>query len=1130
MKSTPMAALVRHLRKITDPTVAASVSDAELLQRFVHRRDEAAFELLVWRHQRLVLGVCRRVLGNVHDAEDAFQATFLALARKAAAIGRGDAVASWLHTVAFRIALRARADHRMKTNVDVAAVESGTNLVEDAARRELAAVLDEEISRLPRKYRVAVVLCYLEGRTYAEAAQHLGVVVGTLAGRLTRARELLQRRLLRRGIGVSGLLLAAVLNEQASFAAAPAVLVNTTVKAVASLPLGGTATGAVSSTVVALADGALRSIVVGKLKIGLVTLLAGLLVTGMGLLIPAAIISPTIVNESSPPAAPPSQSQAKSARVDDYGDPLPDGALRRLGTLRFRHGGGIENLLLTPDGKTLVSNDYYGTRTVCVWEMATGKLRHRLPGAFEAKNIALSPDGKLVATSQEKAIVLWNLESGKEVRRLAQAGALGVAFSPDGKILAAGGDDPVILLWDTNTGKKIAQLDWKRDPTSVSVLAFTPDGKTLIAGQKFHSKIGLWDVASGKKRQELDAQSGHIFTLALSPDGALLATGSRKGGIPLWNLKTGELVRKLGKEGGRECYTVAFSPDGKTLAAIERDAKNQDSLSLWDVAAGKELRRFSGDIGLWSIAYSRDGKTLIAASSGAIRLLDAASGKEVGPTAGSPAFIGFATMSPDGRTLAYRRNDDIRFWDMRSGREFGSIDVKPNGILSLAFAPDGRTVAASVGDHVVNLWDMKTHKLLHRLQWDKKESPHAWWARALAFSPDGRLLASGDYSTPIVRIWEAESGKQIRRFHFAENTKELSTIENLAFSPDGKTLAVSGRGNVDRSKVRLFDAATGKPLAHLNSRLDGPADAGPPQELRHPRGPIAEPKILFSPNGWMLAMNRWQKTIPVWEAATGRQRLHLKGHEASTICVAFARDGRTLASASWDETIRLWDLDSGRELRKLTGHRGTANSLAFSTDGKVLVSAGDDTTILLWGIADITGRKYPQVVRLTEREWQALWEDLAKDDAAKAFASMVRMLADGSTTIAALKTRLHPVRPADANRLTRLLKDLDSDEFAVRESASRQLEKLGDVALPAVRQTLARSGLSLERRRRLEAICSSLDEISGERLRRLRAIEVLEMLGTADACELLKALATGAPGALATTAAQTALKRFEPRP
>ncbi|MHB1423675.1 MAG: sigma-70 family RNA polymerase sigma factor [Gemmataceae bacterium] len=1136
MTSTSMAALVRHLRKITNPIVAASVSDAELLERFVTSRDEAAFELLVWRHQRLVLGVCRRVLGNIHDTEDAFQATFLALARKAATVGRGDAVASWLHTVAFRIALRIRAAaQRMKTNVDLTAVESRADPSEEAQRRDLAELLDEEISRLPRKYRIPVVLCYLEGKSYAEASRQLGVAEGTLAGRLMRARELLRKRLLRRGIGVSGAFLGVVLGEQASLAAAPAALVNTTVKAAAAHLLGeSAATGAISSTVAALTEGALRSMVISKVKIVMVALLAGLFVTGMGLLIPAALVSPAIVKETPPPDAPPSEGKAKSVRVDDYGDPLPEGALRRLGTLRFRHGGGIHNLLLTPDGKTLVSNDYYGTRKVCVWDLATGKLLRQLPGTYMQKNIALSPDGKLVAICQREFIVLWDLNSGKEKQRLAQPAAHGTAFSPDGKLLAAGGEVSGIHLWDLTTGKQIALF---RDPRVADLLAFTPDGRTLIAGQQFDSKIGLWDMASGKKRQELDAKSGNIFSLSLSPDGAMLATGSRKDGIPLWDVKTGKLLRRLGKEGGRECYNVAFAPNGKTLVAIERDTKrNQDSLGLWDVAGGKELSRFTDDSGFWSIVFSRDGKTLIVASSGTIRLLDAATSKEVGPTAGSPGYAGFAVMSPDGRTLAYYRHKYIHFWDMRAGQEIGVINAGPSGTLSLAFAPDGKTMVASAGAHDINFWDVNTRKLIRRLQWDKKERPYAWWAGGFAFSTDGRLLASSDTKSPKIRLLDVTSGKQVRQLDLSDPKAHKNNWVDpnaVAFSPDGRLLAASGRTGFGGSRVAIWETATGKELPHLTRIMNDPAQKDEPNHspgVSMFESKSISPKVVFSPNGRMMVKNGRPKTIAIWETATGRQRLLLKGHEESTVCVAFAPDGRTLASASWDESIRLWDLDTGRELRKLTGHRGHANSLAFSADGKTLVSTGDDTTILFWDVAAITGRKRPQAGRLAAREWQALWEDLIQNDAAKAYAAMVRMAADGETTLAAFKARLSPVRPIAPEQLARLLKELDSDEFAVRESASRELEKVVEPIEPTVRQTLGRPGLSLELRRRLEALSASLDEISGERLRHLRAIEVLEMLGTAEAREMLKALAGGAPEALTTAAARGALKRAEPRP
>ncbi|HEY7423541.1 MAG TPA: sigma-70 family RNA polymerase sigma factor [Gemmataceae bacterium] len=1117
MTATSMGVLLRHLRKITDPSSSSGVSDAELLERFVRSRDEAAFELLVWRHQRLVLGVCRRVLGNRHDAEDAFQATFLALARKAAAVSRRQAVASWLHTVAYRIALRARAARWKKSDIDLATLASPGDAAADAVRRDLASVLDEEVGRLPEKYRVAVVLCYLEGKSYAEAGRQLGLAIGTLAGRLTRARALLRRRLTRRGIDVSGALLITVLCEQASSAAAPAALVKAaTLLAAASSP------GVTSAAVVALAEGALRSLFLGKLKLTVVALLAGFLVAGMGLLIPAALVSPGAVSEAPPLVAPSAAGKAKPVRVDDYGDPLPDGALRRLGTLRFRHGGGnIHNLLLTTDGKTLISNDYYGSRKVCVWELATGKLLHQFPGTFESRNIALSADGKLVAVGQKEAIVLWELASGKEVRRFAQADATGFAFSPDGKTLAAAGRGG-IQLWNLATGTKSTRRPWRSGSTAL--LAYTPDGKTLIAGQHFGSKIGLWDVASGKKRDELDAKAGDIFSFVLSPDGATLATGSRQGGIPLWDVKTGKLVRKLRAEGRKECTGVAFSPDGKILAAIEHDPQNQDFLSLWDVATGKELPRFKGDISFWNVVFSRDGKTLIAGWSSAIRLWDVATGKEVGPTAGSPPLAFGVTASPDGRMLAFRE-ENIRLWDMGRGREIGSLPSSPEGVLSLSISPDGKTLASGACENVISLWDIDSRKRIRQLKGDEKNAGLAYGQfNAVAFAPHGKTLASAG-TDGAIRLWDAANGKEMRRLSLLDHPDDFCEADAVAFSPDGRTLAASGRGKADSSKVCLWDVATGRQLTHLNAHLNDPTDKGP-GPLSLPAGPIVQPKIVFSPGGRMLAMHRWQKTIPVWEAATGRQCLLLEGHEQSTVCVAFAPDGRTLASASWDNTIRLWDLDTGRELRKLMGHRGKANSLAFSADGKTLVSAGDDTTVLFWDVADVTHRKRPRVHPLTAREWEAFWADLIQPDAAKAYAAMVRMTAAGPATATALKERLHPAHPVEAEELARLLKDLESDQFAVREKAGRELEKLADAAQPALRQTLARPGVSLDLRRRLEAILASIAEISGERLRTLRAIEVLERLDTPEARQALKTLAAGAPGARLTEAAKAALERL----
>jgi WD40 repeat protein len=333
-------------------------------------------------------------------------------------------------------------------------------------------------------------------------------------------------------------------------------------------------------------------------------------------------------------------------------------------------------------------------------------------------------------------------------------------------------------------------------------------------------------------------------------------------------------------------------------------------------------------------------------------------------------------LAPHGRTLAFGGWDwdMIRLWDRTSGHEAGSI---PGSHSSFAFSPDGKTLAG-IGNEV-NLWDVASRRLVRRLQSDPKREdgyPYDSYSH-VAFSPDGKLLAGAGgiqrtrrgvnvTDDAIVQLWDAATGKKLRRLSMKDGD-EFCTVDAVAFSPDGKRLIASGRANVTSagvvlqfycSKVRAWEVATGKPLPHLSAGMID-IDQGPAASLFPHQRPGISPSIIFSPDGKMLAMNRWQETIPVWEAATGQQRLLLEGHTQSTVCVAFSPDGRTLASSSWDNTIRLWDLETGKELRKLTGHRGKAGSLVFSVDGKTLISAGDDTTILFWDVAVVSQRVRP---------------------------------------------------------------------------------------------------------------------------------------------------------------------------
>jgi RNA polymerase sigma factor (sigma-70 family) len=278
-----LGSLMRHMRRILRAPVQ-DAPDALLLERFSRDRDEAAFTALVQRHGGLVLGVCQRVLPNGDDADDAFQATFLVLAKRAGAIRKPEALSSWLHGVAARVALRARAEanRRRAHERQVSAMSPHSECepafdepddrqpgpLDAATRRELRAVLDEELSRLPEKYRMPMVLCYLEGKSNEEAAAQLRWTKGTVSGRLARARDLLRGRLARRGVVLSAGALAPMLTQNAvSAATVPAALIDTTVRHAVLFSAGKAAAFAGSSHAVALAQGTLKTLFLAKVKV-----------------------------------------------------------------------------------------------------------------------------------------------------------------------------------------------------------------------------------------------------------------------------------------------------------------------------------------------------------------------------------------------------------------------------------------------------------------------------------------------------------------------------------------------------------------------------------------------------------------------------------------------------------------------------------------------------------------------------------------------------------------------------------------------------------------------------------------------------------------------------------------------
>src|SRR5262245_44240860 len=375
MPPTSLSAVVRQVRKLAAPCDTATASDIQLLARCRAAGDEAAFAALVRRHGPLVMGVCRRVLRHHQDAEDAFQATFLVLARNAASIRMRSSMASWLYGVARRVAgdarraaARRQARERRATNMGHAQPDL------EAAWRELQAVLAQEVERLPQKYQLPFVLCCLEGRSKAEAAAQLGWKEGTVSSRLAEARKRMQQRLARHGLTLAAAL-CAVGVAAGTASALSSALVTTTVSAALGAR-AGTAAG-VSARVAALANGVRKAMFASKVKTATALLLAvGLLATAVGIQIHRAFADPPAREATPPEEAKPDKGPAdKPEQADAPADPFPAGGVLRLGATRLRHGCGVSQLVLSPDGTQVAA---YGGGHLSTWDTRTGGVVRRV--------------------------------------------------------------------------------------------------------------------------------------------------------------------------------------------------------------------------------------------------------------------------------------------------------------------------------------------------------------------------------------------------------------------------------------------------------------------------------------------------------------------------------------------------------------------------------------------------------------------------------------------------------------------------------------------------------------------------------------------------------------------------------
>ncbi|WP_088241712.1 trypsin-like peptidase domain-containing protein [Calothrix rhizosoleniae] len=274
-------------------------------------------------------------------------------------------------------------------------------------------------------------------------------------------------------------------------------------------------------------------------------------------------------------------------------------------------------------------------------------------------------------------------------------------------------------------------------------VAFSPDGKTLASGS-LDKTIKIWDVGSGKQLKSLTGHSDLVSSVAFSPDGRTLASGSSDKSIKIWDVGSGKQLKSLSGH-SYWVHSMVFSPDGRTLASGSSD----HSIKIWDVGSGKQLKTLSGHSdSVYSVAFSPDGKTLASGiSDNSIKIWDVASGKQIKTLSGHSNSVQSVAFSPDGRTLASGSDDkSIKIWDVASGKQIKTLSGHSNSVSSVTFSPDGKTLASGSWDNTIKIWDVATGKELQTL------TGHSSWVNSVAFSPDGRTLASGSDGKTI-KLW-----------------------------------------------------------------------------------------------------------------------------------------------------------------------------------------------------------------------------------------------------------------------------------------------------------------------------------------------------------------------------------------